>query len=464
MNNRTLLPLLWIICFWVITGCNSVTDGSKRGQPNIIFILADDMGYADLGVYGQLRIQTPNLDTLAAEGIRFTQHYAGSTVCAPSRGVLMTGNHTGKAYIKGNFAMQTEGNLPIPDTTVTVAELLQQAGYRTGMIGKWGLGGPGSVGGPNNQGFVYSYGYLDQRNAHEYYPPYVWENEQKVFLDNQNGQNEYTHDLFTQKALQFINEDSEQPFFLYLPYTIPHGKYQVPSDAPYGSRSWNQEEKNYAAMITRMDRDVGRILDLIKENDIDEETILFFASDNGPVDNAISRFFDSNGTLRGYKTDLLEGGIRVPLIVRWPGTIQEGLVSDHVSAFWDFLPTACDLAGIDIPTETDGISYLPELLGHEQPNHDYLYWEYFKYYFGWESGDAGPRNSFAQQAVRMGKWKGLRSNIQNNPAAPVQLYNLEKDLGENTDVAAQHPDIVEQIQKIFREAHHDTEFFQTERL
>jgi arylsulfatase A-like enzyme len=242
--------------------------------------------------------------------------------------------------------MQTEGNLPLPDTTVTVAELLKQAGYRTAVIGKWGLGGPGSSGGPNSQGFEYSYCYLDQRNAHEYYPPYLWENEQKVMLDNQPDPKEYSHDLFTLKALEFIEKQGDMPVFLYLAYTIPHGKHQVPDDAPYSDRGWAQNQKNYAAMITRMDRDIGSIMDLLKLKGIDAQTIVFFTSDNGGT-RQMSDFFRSNGESRGYKGDLFEGGIRVPLIVRWPGRISAGSVSSHISAFWDFLPTVCELAGAD---------------------------------------------------------------------------------------------------------------------
>ena len=448
-----------------LTTLNSCETGKQNeSSPNIIYIMADDMGYADLGCYGNQMNKTPNIDELAEDGMRFTQHYAGSTVCAPSRAVLMTGKHTGHAAIKGNFAMQTEGNLPIPDTAVTVAEKLKEAGYQTGVIGKWGIGGPGSVGGPNNQGFDYSYCYLDQRNAHEYYPPYLWENEQKVMLDNQQGNNEYSHDLFTEKAIDFINkQSSNQPFFLYLPYTVPHGKYQVPDNAPFSDKNWTQTQKNRAAMITRMDRDIGKIMDLLQSKGMDENTIVFFTSDNGPV-SGLSDFFDSNGQFRGHKGDLYEGGIRAPLIARWPGKIEAGTVSNHISAFWDFLPTACDLAGVEPPASTNGISFLPELLGNQQPKHDYLYWEFFKYHFGWEPGDEGPRNTFQQQAVRMDKWKGVRTGLGKNPDAPIQLYNLEKDIKEQNDVASEHPKIIEQMDEIMHKAHHDREHFEVEKF
>jgi len=448
--------LILLLCL-IITGCYK-QNVNQSAQPNIIYIMADDMGYGDLGSYGSALIKTPNLDKMADEGIRFTQHYAGSTVCAPSRGSLMTGMHTGQAYIKGNFAMTTEGNLPIPDTTVTVAELLKKAGYKTGVIGKWGLGGPGSVGGPNSQGFDYSYCYLDQRNAHEYYPPYLWENEQKVVLDNQDAQNDYSHHLFTEKALKYIENQESNPFYLYLAYTIPHGKYQIPDDAPYSDEPWSEKQRNYAAMVTLMDKDIGTIMELLKTKGLDENTVVFFTSDNGGVPS-MSDFFSSNGSSRGYKGDLYEGGIRAPLIVRWPHKIGRGQVSDHPSAFWDFLPTACDLAEIDSPMNTNGISYLPELLGKEQEVHEYLYWEYFKYHFGWQPGDEGPRNHFESQAIRMGKWKGVRTEVHLDPEGPLQLFDLENDPSEQHDMAEVHPDIVEMLQGRMPEVRRDSEFF-----
>jgi arylsulfatase A-like enzyme len=370
----------------------------------------------------------------------------------------MTGMHTGQAYIKGNFAMETEGNLPLPDSVVTVAELLKGAGYRTGVIGKWGLGGPGSTGGPNSQGFDYSYCYLDQRNAHEYYPPYLWENEQKVMLNNRDGEVDYSHHLFTEKALGFIATDKEKPFYLYLAYTIPHGKYQIPDDAPYSDQGWTEKQKVYAAMVTLMDKDIGKIFDLLKDQDMDTQTIVFFTSDNGGV-RSMSDFFSSNGTTRGYKGDLYEGGIRVPLIARWPEMIQPGAKSDHISAFWDFLPTACDLAGIDPPSGINGISYLPELTGTSQPEHEYLYWEYFQYHYSWRTGDPGSRNHLESQAVRMGDWKGVRANLDEEPEGPVQLFNLRDDPDELNNVAASHPDWVEQMETIMQTARADSEFF-----
>jgi arylsulfatase A-like enzyme len=448
--------LILFLCIF-ITGCYK-QNVNQSAQPNIIYIMADDMGYADLGCYGNTMIKTPHVDRLAEEGIRFTQHYAGSTVCAPSRGSLMTGMHTGQAYIKGNFGMLTEGNLPLPDSTVTVAELLKKAGYQTGVIGKWGLGGPGSVGGPNNQGFDYSYCYLDQRNAHEYYPPYLWENEQKVMLDNNEQSNDYSHDLFTGKALDFIEEHEGGPFYLYLAYTVPHGKYQIPDDTPYTNEAWSQNQKNYAAMVTRMDNDIGKIMDLLQSKGIHENTIVFFTSDNGGV-KGMSDFFGSNATSRGYKGDLYEGGIRAPLIVKWPNMIRKGEVSTHVSAFWDFLPTACDLAGIDVPSGINGVSYLPELLGNDQAEHDFLYWEHFIYHYGWQEGDEGPRNHLESQAVRIGNWKGVRTGINQDPQGPIQLFNLENDPEEENNIAESYPDVVQEIEAIMTTTRRDSEFF-----
>lgn len=464
INELQNIFLAWMILFASL-GLRGTTHAQdkKEKKPNIIFILADDMGYSDPGCYGQRLIKTPNIDRLAKEGIRFTQHYAGSTVCAPSRGVLMTGLHTGHAYIRGNYAYDTEGNLPIPEASVTVAELLKENGYTTGVIGKWGLGGPGSSGGPNNQGFDYSFCYLDQRNAHEYYPAYLWQNEKKYPLESNQGgkKKQYSHDLFTTEALNFIQAKAQKnaPFFLYLPYTIPHGKHQVPDDAPYSKELWPQNLKNYAAMITRMDKDIGKVIDLLKKQGLDENTIIFFSSDNGPT-GSVNKKFNSNGPLRGLKQDLYEGGIRVPLIVRWPGKIQPASVNDHVSAFWDFLPTACELAGIKPPEQIDGISFLPTLLGREQNLHEYLYWEYFHYNYNWDHGEKkNPRNTFDKQAVRMKEWKAVRNNLSEDPDAPIELYNLKNDIGETQNVAAQHPEIIKKIEQYMEGARFDVEYF-----
>jgi arylsulfatase A-like enzyme len=422
--------------------------------PNIIFILADDLGYGDLGCYGQQVIQTPNLDRMAAEGMIFTDHYAGSTVCAPSRCCLMTGVHTGHARVRGN------ARVPLELSDVTVAELLKGAGYTTGIIGKWGLGEPDTTGIPNRKGFDYWFGYLNQGHAHNYYPDYLWRNEEKVPLANEvkpvnppggvaTKRVEYSSDLFTAEALAFVERNKDQRFFLYLAYTIPHanneaGKegMEVPSYEPYADQPWPTPQKGHAAMITRMDRDIGRLFARLKDLGLDYNTLVLFSSDNGPHKEGGNDpdFHDSNGLLRGIKRDMYEGGIRVPLIARWPGTIQTGTGTEHVSAFWDFLPTCCDLAGVVPPDGIDGISYLPTLLGkpNRQRQHAYLYWEFH------EQGK--------KQAMRMGQWKGVRLNVAKDPNGPIELYDLAADLGEQQNVAARHPEIVAQIAAILQTA------------
>lgn len=422
---------------------------ARTDRPNIVLILADDLGYGDLGCYGQKQIYTPDIDRMAAEGIRFTQAYAGSSVCAPSRCCLLTGYHTGHASVR------TNDPVPLRPEDVTIAEILKAAGYATGAIGKWGLGLPGTTGVPNKQGFDEWFGYLDQTRAHDYYPDYLWRNEEKVDLEgNRAGrQGEYSHDRFTAEALDFIRRHRQQPFFLYLAYTIPHANttlgretgmgMQVPDDAPYGDRSWPRPEKNYAAMITRMDRDVGRLLALLKELDLDGNTAVFFTSDNGPHDEggADPEFFKSSGGLRGTKKTLYEGGIRVPFIVRWTGRVPAGTVSDHPVAFWDVLPTAAELVGLKPSSGIDGISVLPLLRGEKQPPHDYLYWERPGFQF--------------EQAVRMGHWKAIRRDV----GAPIELYDLTRDAAEQLNVARSHPDVVAKAERLFMTARTDSKAF-----
>ncbi|MHC4646769.1 MAG: arylsulfatase [Planctomycetota bacterium] len=431
-------------------------------RPNIVLIVADDLGYGDLGCYGQKKILTPNIDRLAEEGIRFTQAYAGSTVCAPSRCSLMTGMHNGHNRIRDNLPH----NIWLRPDDVTVAEVLKQAGYKTGAIGKWALGDPGSWGLPNYQGFDYWYGHLKQDLAIYYYPTHLWENDKIVMLQdlvmvndvgkmtgNRAGKRvKYTHDLFTDKAVSFIERHREDPFFLYLAYTLPHfsdypkdspDHYMVPSDEPYTDKDWPQIAKNYAAMISRMDRDVGRIMELIKKLGIDENTIVFFTSDNGAyLGSAPPReFFESNDMLRGGKRDLYEGGIRIPMIARWTGKAPAGRVSEQVWAFWDFMPTAAELAGLPAPKGIDGISMLPVLLGKAQKSHDYLYWDY------------GHVRKTYKQAVRMDDWKGVRIGA----GSPVELYNLKDDPGESNNVASDNPEIVRKIEEIMNTARADSE-------
>jgi len=419
-------------------------------RPNIIFILADDLGYGDVGCYGQERIQTPRIDQLAREGIRFTDCYSGSTVCAPSRCCLMTGLHTGHARVRGN------ADVPLRPEDVTVAEVLKGCGYATGIFGKWGLGEPGTTGVPNRQGFDEWFGYLNQGLAHNYYPETLWRNEREVpLLGNQNGATgEYSHDLFTREAEAFIRRHSGGPFFLYLAYTIPHANnelgaktgngMEVPDDAPYTGETWPQPERNKAAMITRMDRDIGHLMDVLEELDLEEDTIVFFSSDNGPhKEGGIApAFFGSSGPLRGIKRAMYDGGIRVPMIVRWPGRTQPGAVSDYPWAFWDFLPTAAQLGGTAIPHGLDGLSVIPALLGQPGPEREYLYWEFHEGGFS--------------QALRIGQWKAVRNRRR---SAPVELYDVTTDIGEQTDVAAAHPDLVSRAERLLVDARTDSPDF-----
>ena len=411
--------------------------------PNIIFILADDLGYGDLGCYGQKQIQTPHLDRFAAEGLRFTQCYAGTTVCAPSRSSLMTGQHTGHTRVRGNDAT------PLRPEDVTVAQLLKSAGYTTGLIGKWGLGLAGTTGTPGKKGFDEFFGFLSQTAAHAYYPTNVWRNEDILLLDgNANDQKRvYIHDQFTRAATNFVRLNKNVPFFLYLAYTLPHannelGKasgngMEIPDDAPYTHETWPQPEKNKAAMITRLDRDIGRLLDAVQKHGLDTNTVIFFASDNGPHDEGgvKANFFQSSGPLRGIKRSMYEGGIRVPMMVRWPGTIRAGQTNDAPWAFWDFLPTALDLARArdKTPAGLDGQSVLPTLLGQTQKPHEFFYWEFH------EGG--------SKQAVRTGDWKAVQTF-----GKPLELYDLRTDPGETNNLAAAQPAVVAKIQAYLKTA------------
>ncbi len=464
MKTLHFLLFIWIIC---CVSCQSKSEKiNETRKPNIIYIMADDMGYGDAGCYGQEVIQTPNIDQLAAEGIRFTQHYSGSTVCAPSRAVLMTGMHTGHAEVRGNGQVEPYGQTPISDTTVTVAELLKKAGYTTGIIGKWGLGVETTTGFPLDQGFDFFYGYLDQVLAHNYYPEYLWKNNEKVYLDNEvkyldstawhgglgsysTGKVDYSHDLFTNEALGFIERNRENPFYLYLAYTIPHNngealpgqKQEVPEYGAYEDNDWASDTLGYAAMISRMDKDIGILVELIDSLGLDENTLVIFTSDNGPMQEEAhghTAFFNSNANLRGGKRDLYEGGIRVPLVARWVNNIEPGSETDHISAFWDFLPTACEVAGVDVPLNADGISYLPVLLGDEQNQHEYLYWEF--------------PSQGGKQALRKGDWKMVRLNLSNDSDVRAELYNLREDPGETRNVAKENREILEKLLKLADEA------------
>lgn len=431
-------------------------------QPNVILIVADDLGYGELGSYGQQKIRTPHLDRLASEGIRFTQFYAGNAVCATSRCVLMTGQHTGHCVVRDNREIKPEGQFPLPDATITLAELLRAQGYATGAIGKWGLGGPDSPGNPNRQGFDFFFGYNCQRHAHNHYPTYLWRNDKKEELAGNTAGltgKQFSHDLFEAEALAQIDRNKDKPFFLFLPFIIPHLALQVPEDSlkEYQGR-WDDpgyEGKKgylphphpraaYAAMVTRMDRTVGRILDKLKELKIDDQTLVLFTSDNGPTYDRLggsdSEFFHSAAGLRGFKGSLYEGGIRVPLIARWPGKIAAGKTSDLACASYDLLPTLCELAGAKTPRDIDGISLVATLTGNgQQPPHAFLYWEFPSY--------------GGQQAVLLrGRYKGIRQKL-NKGRLEIELYDLHNDPAESQNIAADHPQIVRDIEEVFAREH-----------
>lgn len=457
-------PGRWI---WtgLILGWMSLPVRAAAPPPNLVVILADDLGYGDLGCYGQSVIHTPRLDRMASEGMRFTQFYAGSTVCAPSRCVLMTGKHLGHCRVRGNGA-GPEQSLRTGD--LTVARLLQDAGYATALIGKWGLGDmqPGTRQGmPTRQGFDDFYGYLNQVHAHNYYPEFLWRNLEKVPLRNQvalaeraygnfhggaaTNRVDYSHDLFVQEAESWIREHHPQPFFLFLSLTIPHANNEgtrlfgdgaeVPDYGPYAEEDWPNPDKGQAAMISRMDRDVGKILDLLVELGVDSRTLVLFSSDNGAHDesgHSLERFAPS-GPLRGIKRALYEGGIRVPTIAWWPGTIAPGAVSTHIGYFGDLMATAGELAGVPKPEGLDSISFLPTLQGEpdRQASHDYLYWEFY------ERG--------GRRALRQGDWKA----VQPQWGKAVELYHLGRDLGETRDLADEFPERVAAMTATMDQAH-----------
>ena len=413
--------------------------------------MADDMGYGDLGSYGQTVIQTPFLDQMATEGMRFTQVYAGSPVCAPSRSVLMTGLHTGHTTVRGNFGKfgvkglaGNDGRVPLYADDLTVAEVMKGAGYVTGIFGKWGLGEPGTTGEPNDQGWDEWFGYLNQRRAHSYYPDFLWENKERYDLpENADGkEGTYTHDLFTARALDFLNRHQEKTFFLYLPYTVPHSKYEIPDTAPYTDMPWTDDEKVHAAMITRLDRDVGTLFKRLKDLNIDEKTIVFFCSDNGAAERWEGRF-DSSGTLRGRKRDVYEGGIRTPMIVRWPGVVEARATNDFPWYFADVLPTVAELGGAEAPDGLDGISVVSSILGESQSADRFLYWEFFEAGF--------------QQAVRWKNWKAVRQA----PGLPLELYDLLVDEGEANNIADSNPDIVREIEAYISVARTESENWPT---
>jgi len=453
--NKCLITLAVAFSALISFGANYVEAADSK--PNIIFFMADDLGYGDLGCFGQKMIKTPHIDKLCAEGKKFTDYYAGSTVCAPSRCVLVTGLHTGHAYIRGN------GKDNLRPSDLTIGEVLKKQGYRTGCVGKWGVGHEGSVGTPNKKGFDFFFGYLDQHHAHNYYPEFLIKNDKRYLLKNKGkfgqwGQGvstnkaDYSHDLIMKEGLDFMESsiDSKEPFFMYFSITPPHANneagskgMEIPSLGQYENKNWPEPSKGHAAMISMVDDNVGEILALLKKKGVDENTIFFFTSDNGPHSEggAKSTFFDSNGPLRGQKRDLYEGGIRVPMIAHWPGKIKAGSESDVQWAHWDILPTCAELAGAEIPKNIDGISFVPSILDSgKQKEHDYLYWAFY------ERGSS--------QAVRKGDWKAVRVPAMN---PKVELFNLKKDIEEQTDIAEKHPEIVAEMKKIMDAAYTPSE-------
>jgi len=434
---------------------------AESRKPNIIYILADDLGYGDLGCYGQTLYTTPNIDQLASEGMRFTQHYAGSTVCSPSRCSLLTGFHTGHAEVRGN-KVRVNGQFPMEENTVMIPNLLRQAGYVSGAFGKWGLGYPGSVSDPIRF-FDEFYGINCQTLSHSYHLDHLWHNEQRISIDPK----QYTHDLIMEAAKRFIQENKDNPFFCYLPVQIPHASMHAPKElhdkyrevypqfdgkiSKYGQHGGpivTNPIAAFPAMIEHLDNGVGEIMDMLKELGIDEHTIVMFTSDNGPHREGGHDpvFWDSNGKLKGIKRDLYEGGVRVPFIVRWPEKIKAGETSDHISAFWDMLPTMCEIAGVDCSDQKiDGLSLVPALTGKEQKQHDYLYWEF-------------PARG-GRQAIRRGDYKAVRYGVYKNPDAPTELYNLKTDVGEEHNIADQHPDIVQEMNELFKTARTDSKKF-----
>ncbi|MDR1371369.1 MAG: arylsulfatase [Dysgonamonadaceae bacterium] len=445
-------------------------------QPNIIYILADDLGYGDLGCYGQTIIQTPNIDRLSAEGMRFTRHYAGCSVSAPSRSSLFTGLHTGHTPIRGNKrgSQQAEGQYPLPANTYNLAKMLKEGGYTTGCFGKWGLGFPGSEGVPENQGFDEFFGFNCQNLAHNYYPHYLWHNKDIIYLKGNEGskKEEYAADIIHSEAMKFIRDSKGRPFFAFLTYTLPHAELVSPDDniqalykGKYPETPWKGADSgpnykrggyastmhprtDYAAMVTRLDKYVGEIIAELKVLKLDKNTLIIFTSDNGPHNEGGGDpdFFKSSGPLRGMKRDLYEGGIREPMIAWYPEKIKPGSVSDHVSAFWDVMSTLADLTGTKAAANTDGLSFLPTLLGEPgQKQHDYLYWEFH------EQG--------GKIAVAKGNWKAVWLNVNNPEETKVELYDLSKDIHEDNNVSKQYPEIVAGLDQIMRKSHTDSQAF-----
>lgn len=452
----------------------SFTAPAQQKPPNIVLILADDLGIGDLGVYGQKIIRTPNIDGLAAGGLKFTQFYAGTSVCAPSRSALMTGQHTGHTYIRGNKEIMPEGQEPLADSVQTMAMLLKKAGYVTGAFGKWGLGMVGTSGDPNRKGFDEFFGYNCQRQSHRYYPTHLWHNDRKVILEGNDLARKvhYAPELIQEKTLEFMERNRDKPFFLFIPTVLPHAELAGPEDAFYrkyedrfeeiphkgndygpqatvpGYASVQKPRATYAAMVERMDHYVGEVVEKLKELNLLENTLIIFTSDNGAHSEggADPAFFNSTAGLRGQKRDLYEGGIRTPLIAHWPERIAPSRVTDHTAAFWDLLPTFAELAGTPLSSYTDGLSLAPTLTGKgRQLRHKYLYWEFH------ESG--------GRQAARSGKWKLVKLQVKNKDKTTYELYNLEKDPGETRNLLNRKNSVYKKLQKYIEEAHTESPLF-----
>ena len=468
--KRYTIPFLFLSLLFF--ACNS-PEIEEATRPNIVYILADDLGYGDLSYNGQSNFSTPNIDQLAASGMIFTQHYSGSTVCAPSRSALMTGQHTGHTFIRGNKGVEPEGQYPLEANAITMAEVLKEAGYVTGAFGKWGLGPTESEGDPNNQGFNEFYGYNCQSLGHHYYPWHLWHNQEKIMLPENEGNKTgvYGPELIHAEALKFLEANKDQPFFMYYPSIIPHAELYAPEsymekyrgkfdpeknyegvddgerfrDGPYGSQP--ESHAAFAAMVNLLDDQVGEIIAKLKELGVYENTLIIFTSDNGPhlEGGADPDYFDSNGQYKGYKRDLYEGGIRVPMIAVWDGKIQPGQSTDHLSAFWDVFPTVAEITGTSTPENIDGISFLPTLTGKEQPKHEYLYWEFH------EKG--------GRQALRKGDWKLVHYNVFKPEEMTTELYNIAEDPGEENDLAGGNPEKVAELEELLQGARTESEVF-----
>jgi arylsulfatase A len=434
-----------ILCLWLLTLGIALHAADKK--PNIIFILSDDIAMGDVGAYGQKKIKTPYLDQMAKEGTRYMQAYCGTTVCAPSRTSLMTGLHTGHSPVRANFEADPEGQFPLPLDTLTVAQVLKDAGYATACMGKWGMGMFDTSGSPFRHGFDHFFGYNCQRHAHSYFPTYLYRDDKRFTLEGNTGKGvgkTYAQDLIAQDTLDWVKAHKDGPFFMFYSVTLPHGTFEIDKLGEYEKENWTAQQKNYAAMVTRLDSDVGRLLKLLKELNIDDNTIVFFAGDNGSSFNPnseIGKAFDQTmgGQLRGFKRSMYEGGLRQAALVRWPGKVPAGRVTEEPWAFWDFLPTATELAGTKLPkgAKTDGLSLVSFLKGGPAPKREYFYWELHE--------------AKSIQAVRFGDWKA----VKNGPSAAIELYDLKNDIAESKNLAAEKPELVAKAAALMKEAHVD---------